>query len=360
MALTDITRDAVLQAIGEFERLGREAFLAEYGFGPARSYFLRHEGRSYDSKAIVGAAHGFLPGCSSLTRDEFSGGEQQTVKVLRRLAFDVTGEPPDGPDHCGVLLGRLEKLKVYQTGDGPALYQPLALLWNAGRARLEEERLLPWREVEEALKDILTRYGVRGERPRPDYPVAALHRAGLWELHGHSEPVPAAHGDSSLRQWFARNQPHGGLAEPEYHLLATSGEARLAVVDLLQARYFGNLDIAPVLDGLGLRDDALADSGAPPDAEPFPSFQAVATAAQYGRVSRRLEHLERDHPPARVTTVRDAPPAPAPRYWPAAPDAARTRAAPATRTNAPTTACRYSKSTTSGASPKAAATTQAR
>ena len=45
--------DAVTQALDEFDRLGRESFLAQYGFGPARRYFLLHRGMRYDSKAIA-------------------------------------------------------------------------------------------------------------------------------------------------------------------------------------------------------------------------------------------------------------------------------------------------------------------
>ena len=57
--LGDVTRDGVLTAIEEFDRLGRAAFLDKYGFGEARSYYLVHEGKQYDSKAIVGVAHGY-------------------------------------------------------------------------------------------------------------------------------------------------------------------------------------------------------------------------------------------------------------------------------------------------------------
>lgn len=34
MALSDITRESVLAAIAEFDTVGREAFLWNYGFGP--------------------------------------------------------------------------------------------------------------------------------------------------------------------------------------------------------------------------------------------------------------------------------------------------------------------------------------
>lgn len=59
--LNDLTsRDAVLQAMVEFDRLGRTDFISKYGFRPARSYFVIHDGRSYDSKAIVGAFRYFF------------------------------------------------------------------------------------------------------------------------------------------------------------------------------------------------------------------------------------------------------------------------------------------------------------
>ena len=59
MGLRDITRTAVLAAIAEYDRLGQDEFLDKYGFDRARSYLLIHNGKAYDSKAIVGVAHGF-------------------------------------------------------------------------------------------------------------------------------------------------------------------------------------------------------------------------------------------------------------------------------------------------------------
>ena len=60
--ITDLTPEAVRQAIAEFDRLGRDSFLNTYGFGKARGYFLVHNGQAYDSKAIAGVAHQYLPG----------------------------------------------------------------------------------------------------------------------------------------------------------------------------------------------------------------------------------------------------------------------------------------------------------
>lgn len=91
MGLGELTsRSAVRQAMTECDTLGREAFLEKYGFGRARSYFLRHDGREYDSKAIVAVAHGLEhPGLGPLHASEFSGGAATVAAKLRALGFEV-------------------------------------------------------------------------------------------------------------------------------------------------------------------------------------------------------------------------------------------------------------------------------
>jgi 5-methylcytosine-specific restriction protein A len=55
--LTDLSSAAAVDAaLDEFDQLGREAFLAKYGFGKARRYFVRRGTNYYDSKAIAGVA----------------------------------------------------------------------------------------------------------------------------------------------------------------------------------------------------------------------------------------------------------------------------------------------------------------
>jgi len=90
MALRDITRAAVLAAIDEFDRLGREEFLRKYGFGQAKMYQLTLGDRRYDSKAILGVAHAFqLPEQGALKHTQFSGGEKAAAARLERLGFKV-------------------------------------------------------------------------------------------------------------------------------------------------------------------------------------------------------------------------------------------------------------------------------
>lgn len=90
LTLSDIDGAAVLRAIEEFDRLGRDPFLQQYGFGRSRAYFLRHDGKLYDSKAIIGVAHGYSgDGRSALSAAQFTGGEATVAQTLRGLGFDV-------------------------------------------------------------------------------------------------------------------------------------------------------------------------------------------------------------------------------------------------------------------------------
>jgi 5-methylcytosine-specific restriction protein A len=88
VTLGDVTRASVLAAAAEFERLGRAAFLSLTGFGPAKAYFLQHDGKLYDSKAIMGYAHGVSTGVP-LGPGDFSGGDQTVAHRLQALGFTV-------------------------------------------------------------------------------------------------------------------------------------------------------------------------------------------------------------------------------------------------------------------------------
>jgi len=86
--IADVTREAVLSAIGEFDRCGVGPTLAWHGFGRASAYVLRHDGRAYPSKAVVGLAAGYLRG-EPLGPGDFSGGAEHSARRLVHLDFAV-------------------------------------------------------------------------------------------------------------------------------------------------------------------------------------------------------------------------------------------------------------------------------
>lgn len=89
--IADLTSaSAVRDAMREYDRLGRDAFLSKYGFRPARSYFLKENGRFYDSKAIAGVAYGIQhPDRGHLAGRDFVGGDATVRPKLESLGFEI-------------------------------------------------------------------------------------------------------------------------------------------------------------------------------------------------------------------------------------------------------------------------------
>jgi hypothetical protein len=100
---------------------------------------LVHDVKAYDSKAIVGVAHGFLPAERPLSARDFSGGEATVGHLLQGLGFTVQA----GELTASTLVRLLTRLNVYYSGGLPALYQPITLLWAISRAGRGEPRLIP-------------------------------------------------------------------------------------------------------------------------------------------------------------------------------------------------------------------------
>ncbi|GAA0946912.1 HNH endonuclease signature motif containing protein [Actinocorallia libanotica] len=272
----DLTAAAVHSALLEFDDLGREAFLAKYGFHRARKFFVRHEGREYDSKAIAGAAHGYLPGTAPLRASEFSGGESHVVGVLRALGFTVIDRSAD-PIPLGPFAP-IRGLKPNCVKSGPMLKQAVVLAWAIGRAVEGHPRLEPWAQTRDLLHPLLKEHKRDGEsdRPNPAHPVAALYQAGLWDLQGFDGVVPTAHGHPE--DWFASHQPLGGLPTACHTLVRASATARFEVLDALQEKF-----------ELPLEEYEALLSAAGIDNAPSP----VADSDSYARLCRLAEARER-------------------------------------------------------------------
>jgi hypothetical protein len=85
---TDVSRDDVVRAIKEYDRLGPEKFFAAHGYGPSRTYELVWDKHAYPHKAILGTAYEFATG-QRLASGDFEGGKSGAVAVLGKLGFTV-------------------------------------------------------------------------------------------------------------------------------------------------------------------------------------------------------------------------------------------------------------------------------
>jgi hypothetical protein len=84
----NVTRNDVVSAIQEYDRLGPDGFFAEHGFGPTTTYDLVWDERRYPPKAILGTAYELATG-QRLASGDFEGGKDGAVAVLGQLGFTV-------------------------------------------------------------------------------------------------------------------------------------------------------------------------------------------------------------------------------------------------------------------------------
>jgi hypothetical protein len=91
----NVTRDDVVRAIKEYDKLGPEKFFSAHGYGPSRTYELVWDNRHYPHKAILGTAYEFATG-QRLASGDFEGGKSGAVSVLGKMGFDVQPRQPAG------------------------------------------------------------------------------------------------------------------------------------------------------------------------------------------------------------------------------------------------------------------------
>jgi len=160
----------------------------------------------------------------------------------------------DSQHSLEAVLASISGLRPARVKGLPMLKQAVVLLWGIGRAAEGGSRLLPWHDTVAALTPLLEEFRRPEERTvgRPDYPIAALHRAGLWELRGHDGAVPTAHGDSLLKAWFAEQQPESGLPSAIWEIMRDSAEARRQAVQEIGRKFALGAEYSDLLRAVGL------------------------------------------------------------------------------------------------------------
>ncbi|MGW6694943.1 hypothetical protein ACWF62_14345 [Rhodococcus sp. NPDC054953] len=206
VTLASITRPAVLQAITEYDEIGQSEFLRRRGFGEARNFRLVYRGRFYDSKAIVGVAHGYATG-RFVDSTEFSGGLATVADRLTALGFVVD----HGGKHArGGLLWDLENVMVFTRGGKGAPYKFVVLRWAVDGPD-PQRGPAPLSKVRDELAALLAPYAVTDSAPNPADPWVALRSSGWWALELPDGVDEAGHTHGQLQSLAVRQDVAAGL-----------------------------------------------------------------------------------------------------------------------------------------------------
>lgn len=211
MVVQDLTQpSAILQAVAEFDNLGRSAFLARYGFSVSTKFFLVHESNCYDTKAIIGVAHAYqFPERGPLRPGDFSGGlgPGQAATVLERLGFDVV-EKLDGNSVRDLIEAEADS-SGGKPGGGRTLHKAVLLRHLLSELSPDSERLTSTVEIASAITDGLA-------AAMPDLNTTNPHQP-IWRLD------PSVF--SLIDDTGSDPRPPGPVGDPQAKLL-NSGSCR--------------------------------------------------------------------------------------------------------------------------------------
>jgi MoxR-like ATPase len=221
MKLDLIDRESILKALSEFEALGRRNFLEKYGNSPAKNFFLRYKGNYYDSKAICGAAYGYLdPENGPLSPAEFSGGENTVKKVLNNLGFAVSKAPPTTESE---LLESLRTIRSYRSGEETAPHKYLLFLLICKTAIIGSESSTPLVLIYKKLSEVLET--IIGSTPNGAIdPLWRLQFDGLWEITDHGEHLTDTYGgnDPPASHLLLQESTRGDLPQEIFEVISTN------------------------------------------------------------------------------------------------------------------------------------------
>ena len=245
---------AVEKAIEEFDELGRDEFLAKYGFKKARQFYVELHGSLYDSKAILGAAHGFqFPEHGPLTWNEFSGGERTTRKKLSDLGFVVTSKGPQTDEDSDEVL---------PVGELINWVLELQHSWsNENTPQMQERGQLIRKELPLAVKALLPEPGSLPFTPEVEGRDATGKKSRVPWVRIYSK----SHSPSAMKGWyvvflFAADGSRAYLTLGSGTSTMESGTFKLQPQEVLQARIawarekLSNADTSDLITAIDLAD----------------------------------------------------------------------------------------------------------
>ena len=135
------------------------------------------------------------------------------------------------------LIDSLGKLNVWRRGNERAPHKPLLLLFAIGHYLRDGSRMLPFREVEKPLRQLLVDFGPYRKTIHPELPFWHLHNDGFWELENIELPTDRVGSASVKKKMLLENDAHGGLCLRFYESIQDRKIATQAISLLLNTSF---------------------------------------------------------------------------------------------------------------------------
>lgn len=110
---------------------------------------------------------------------------------------------------------KFKNLTVWKRGGERAPHKPLLVLYALGRISRNPDRLIPYKEIDQKLKDLLIAFGPCRSKYHPEFPFWRLRNDKIWNLSGAENVKTYKSGDPSKKD-LVNQKVSGGFSEEIY------------------------------------------------------------------------------------------------------------------------------------------------
>lgn len=150
------------------------------------------------------------------------------------------------------LKSKFDQINVWKKGGQRAVHKPLLILYALARFVDNDERFIPYTEIDKKLKDLLIEFGPSRQSYHPEYPFWRLQNDGIWELkNAESVKSRKGHTDASRKDLLKHNV-YGGFKEEVLSALKGNSELLSEIAANILEQHFPASIHEDVLQAVGL------------------------------------------------------------------------------------------------------------
>ena len=167
------------------------------------------------------------------------------------------------------LKTHFQNITLWKRGGERAPHKPLLALYAIGRLRRNNDRLIPYAEIDQKLSELLKDFGPYRKTYNPHYPFWRFQKDGIWEVDKTEDIVLTSSGDPKKPD-LIRLDVHGGFPKEVFDALRSDDKLVNEIVaqilednfpssiheDILQAT---GIDLVSTGTGLKKRDPEFRD-----------------------------------------------------------------------------------------------------
>jgi putative restriction endonuclease len=157
--------------------------------------------------------------------------------------------------HLDELLERIRGLNVWKRNGARAPHKPLLVLLALGALSRGEPRLIPYREIDKPLQNLLREFGPPRQSFHSEYPFWRLQNDGFWEVANAEQAATRASNRDAKKSELLKHEVSGGFTSEVFDELSKNRNHLWTTVYQVLESAFPNSYHEDILSAVGLNDE---------------------------------------------------------------------------------------------------------